>query len=69
MLAQRRQALRARARPSWQQERAEGETEGYLLASVAPLQAASFRRAELRIAAELAWHEECDELLGAEKFF
>jgi hypothetical protein len=46
-------------------ERAEGEQQGYLLPSVSPLQAASFRRAEMRIAAELAWHEECEELLGS----
>jgi DNA-binding PadR family transcriptional regulator len=46
-------------------ERAEGEQKGYLLPSVSPLQAASFRRAEMRIAAELAWHEECEELLGS----
>ncbi len=46
-------------------ERAEGEAKGYLLPSVSPLQAASFRRAEIRIAAELAWHEEYAGLLGA----
>src|SRR5580692_5302114 len=64
LLAQRRQALQARA-AELAAERAEGEQQGYLLPSVSPLQAASFRRAELRIAAELAWHEECEELLGS----
>ena len=64
LLGQRRQALRARA-AELAAERAEGEAKGYLLPSVSPLQAASFRRAEIRIAAELAWHEECDRLLGA----
>ncbi len=64
LLAQRRQALHARA-AELAAERAEGEQKGYLLPSVSPLQAASFRRAEMRIAAELAWHEECEELLGS----
>ena len=63
LLARRKEALLARAaRPA--AERADGEREGYLLASVSPLQAASFRRAEVRVAAELAWHEECEKLLG-----
>ena len=64
LLAQRKQALLARA-AELAAERAEGEEKGYLLPSVSPLQAASFRRAEIRIAGELAWHEECEELLGA----
>ena len=64
LLARRRQALLGRA-AELAAERAEGEEKGYLLPSVAPLQAASFRRAEIRVAAELAWHEECEELLGA----
>jgi DNA-binding PadR family transcriptional regulator len=64
LLARRQQALRARA-AELTAERAEGEAKGYLLPSVSPLQAASFRRAEIRVAAELAWHDECGELLGA----
>ena len=64
LLARRKQALLAKA-AELALERARGEEKGYLLASVSPLQAASFRRAEIRIAAELAWHEECEELLGA----
>lgn len=36
-------------------ERTRGEAQGFLLQ---PVQAASFRRAELRAAAELTWHEE-----------
>jgi DNA-binding PadR family transcriptional regulator len=64
LLARREQELRARA-AELAAERAEGEAEGYLLPSVSPLQAASFRRAEIRVAAELAWHEECAELLDA----
>jgi DNA-binding PadR family transcriptional regulator len=64
LLAQRRQALQARA-ADMAVERAEGEEQGWLLPSVSPRQAASFRRAEIRVAAELAWHEECDELLGS----
>jgi DNA-binding PadR family transcriptional regulator len=64
LLARRRQALRAKA-DELAVERARGEEKGYLLPSVSPLQAASFRRAELRVAAELAWHQECEELLGA----
>ena len=64
LLAQRKQALRAKA-AELALARARGEEKGYLLPSVSPLQAASFRRAEIRIAAELAWHEECEELLGS----
>lgn len=64
LLARRQQALRGRA-AELALERAEGEAQGYLLPSVSPLQAASFRRAEIRVAAELAWHDECGELLGA----
>ena len=63
LLARRQQALRGRA-AELAVERAEGEAKGYLLPSVSPLQAASFRRAEIRIAAELAWHAECTALLG-----
>jgi DNA-binding PadR family transcriptional regulator len=64
LLAQRKNALLARA-AELAAERAKGEEKGYLLPSVSPLQAASFRRAEVRVAAELAWHEECEALLGA----
>ena len=64
LLAQRKNALLARA-AELAAERAKGEEKGYLLPSVSPLQAASFRRAEVRVAAELAWHEECAALLGA----
>jgi DNA-binding PadR family transcriptional regulator len=64
LLARRQQALRGRA-AELAVERAEGEAKGYLLPSVSPLQAASFRRAEIRVAAELAWHEECAGLLGS----
>jgi len=46
-------------------ERERGMREGYLQPSVSPWQAAAFRRAELRMAAELAWHTECDLMLGA----
>jgi DNA-binding PadR family transcriptional regulator len=67
LLARRRQALRAKA-DELAVERARGEEKGYLLPSVSALQAASFRRAEIRVAAELAWHEECDELLGAARW-
>ena len=63
LLAQRKNALLARA-AELAAERAKGEEKGYLLPSVAPLQAASFRRAEIRVAAELAWHQECEALLG-----
>jgi DNA-binding PadR family transcriptional regulator len=64
LLTRRKQALRAKAE-ELALARVRGEEKGYLLPSVSPLQAASFRRAELRNAAELAWHEECEELLGA----
>lgn len=64
LLAEREQALRARA-AALAAERAAGEAAGYLLPSVAPLQAASFRRAEIRVAGELAWHQECGPLLEA----
>jgi DNA-binding PadR family transcriptional regulator len=64
LLAQRKDALLVRA-AELAAERAKGEEKGYLLPSVSPLQAASFRRAEVRVAAELAWHEECEHLLGA----
>jgi DNA-binding PadR family transcriptional regulator len=40
-------------------ERTRGEAQGYLLS---PLQAASFRRAEIRAAGELAWHDEWDAM-------
>lgn len=46
-------------------ERERGMREGYLRPSVSPLQAAAFRRSELRMEAELAWHAECDQMLAA----
>jgi DNA-binding PadR family transcriptional regulator len=64
LLARRKLALHARAE-ELALARARGEEKGYLLPSVSPLQAASFRRAEIRNAAELAWHKECEELLGS----
>ena len=48
-------------------ERADGLARGYLQPSVSPTQAASFRRAELHVRAELEWHDECDRLLTAGK--
>jgi DNA-binding PadR family transcriptional regulator len=45
-------------------ERERGMRDGYLQPSVSPLQAAAFRRSELRMEAELAWHRECDQMLG-----
>lgn len=63
LLSERKKALLAKA-ASLAKERAEGEADGYLLASVPPLQAASFRRAQARVAAELAWHEDCEQILG-----
>jgi DNA-binding PadR family transcriptional regulator len=47
-------------------ERERGMREGYLQPSVSPLQAAAFRRGELRMQAELAWHRECDQMLTGE---
>lgn len=61
-LARRKQALLAKA-AELAAERERGEAQGYLRPEVSPLQAASFRRAEIRVAAELAWHEECEGLL------
>ena len=45
-------------------ERERGMREGYLHPAVSPLQAAAFRRSELRAEAELAWHRECEQLLA-----
>ena len=45
-------------------ERRQGLAQGYLQPSVSPTQAASFRRAELHMQAELAWHDECDQMLA-----
>lgn len=45
-------------------ERERGERDGYLRPEVSPLQAAAFRRSELRARAELAWHDEWDAILG-----
>jgi DNA-binding PadR family transcriptional regulator len=44
-------------------ERERGMTDGFLRPEVSPLQAAAFRRSELHMAAELAWHSECDQML------
>ncbi len=63
LLARRQAALEAKA-AELAGERRRGESEGFLLPSVSPLQAASFRRGELMVAAELAWHAECEQLLG-----
>jgi DNA-binding PadR family transcriptional regulator len=43
--------------------REQGEAKGYLRPEISPLQAASFRRGELQLGAELTWHEEYDALL------
>jgi DNA-binding PadR family transcriptional regulator len=48
-------------------ERERGMREGFLQPSVSPLQAAAFRRSELRAEAELTWHEECDQMLAGHK--
>lgn len=64
LLARHRQAAEAELeRLALERER--GMRDGYLQPSVSPLQAAAFRRSELRIEAELAWHRECDRMLGA----
>ena len=66
LLARHRQAVEAElARLALERER--GLREGFLQPSVSPLQAAAFRRSELRAEAELAWHEECDQLLAGHK--
>ena len=41
-----------------------GMREGFLQPAVSPLQASAFRRSELHMQAELAWHQECDELVA-----
>jgi len=48
-------------------ERADGLARGYLQPLISPTRAASFRRAELHVRAELEWHDECDRLLTAGK--
>jgi len=64
LLAAHRQAVRGELeRLALERER--GMREGFLQPAVSPLQAAAFRRAELRMEAELAWHRECDLMLGA----
>jgi DNA-binding PadR family transcriptional regulator len=45
-------------------ERERGEREGYLRPEVSPLQAAAFRRGELRARADLTWHDEWDAILS-----
>jgi DNA-binding PadR family transcriptional regulator len=63
LLAQHRAAVEAElARLA--AERARGEAEGFLRPEVSPLQAAAFRRSELRAQAELAWHDEWDRVFG-----
>jgi len=63
LLARHRHAVGAE-RERLRAERARGEREGYLRPEISPLQAAAFRRAELRAQAELAWHDEWDRVLG-----
>jgi DNA-binding PadR family transcriptional regulator len=64
LLAAHRQAVqRELARLAVERER--GLRDGYLQPAISPLQAAAFRRSELRMEAELAWHRECDQMLGA----
>jgi DNA-binding PadR family transcriptional regulator len=64
LLARRRQAVEAElGRLALERER--GLRDGYLRPSVSPLQAAAFRRGELRMEAELAWHLECEQILAA----
>jgi DNA-binding PadR family transcriptional regulator len=64
LLARHRQAAEAElGRLALERER--GMREGFLQPSVSPLQAAAFRRSELRMEAELAWHAECDQMLAA----
>jgi DNA-binding PadR family transcriptional regulator len=64
LLARHRQAVEAELR-RLALERERGMREGWLQPSVSPLQAAAFRRSELRMEAELAWHAECDQMLAA----
>jgi DNA-binding PadR family transcriptional regulator len=63
LMAGREQAVRAEV-DRLATERTRGEAQGYLLA---PEQAASFRRAEIRAAGELAWHEEWNALHAVEQ--
>jgi len=65
LLARHRQAAEAELK-RLALERERGLREGYLQPSVSPLQAAAFRRSELRMEAELAWHAECDQMLAAD---
>jgi DNA-binding PadR family transcriptional regulator len=58
LMAARKQEVRAEL-DRLATERTRGEAQGYLLS---PVQAASFRRAEIRAAGELVWHEEWDAL-------
>jgi DNA-binding PadR family transcriptional regulator len=61
LLARHRQAVQAEL-GRLALERQRGMREGFLRPSVSPVQAAAFRRSELRMEAELAWHAECDEM-------
>jgi hypothetical protein len=63
LLALRRRAVEAELE-RLAAERERGMREGYLQPSVSPLQAAAFRRGELRAQAELAWHQEWDQALS-----
>lgn len=64
LLGRHRQAVEAElARLAAERER--GMREGFLQPATSPLQAAAFRRSELRMQAELAWHAECDQMLAA----
>jgi len=66
LLARHREAVQAElGRLALERER--GLREGFLQPSLSPLEAAAFRRSELRAEAELAWHEECDQLLAGPK--
>lgn len=63
LLARHRQAVEAEL-SRLALERQRGMREGFLQPSVSPREAAAFRRSELHAEAELAWHEECDQMLA-----
>jgi DNA-binding PadR family transcriptional regulator len=63
LLARHRQAVEEELR-RLALERERGLREGFLQPSLSPLEAAAFRRSELRAEAELTWHEECDQMLA-----
>lgn len=66
LLARHREAVEAEL-GRLARERERGMREGFLQPSLSPLEAAAFRRSELRAEAELAWHEECDQMLATHK--